>query len=91
MWVFRAIIDTDSRGNNWSPQIKTFCPHCTATIAFYSKLLDNRCRLCNKEMPFDSRMAKEQQKRVEYHVKTETEGEGDAHINVHFMSMWKRE
>ena len=90
MWVFRAAIDTLERGVSMSPQIKTFCPHCTATIAFYSKLHDNRCRLCNKEMPFDSRMAKDQQKRVEYHVETETEGKTDGNINVHFLPLRER-
>ena len=82
MWVFRSTIDIDRRGQSWSPQIKMFCPYCTAGITFYSYLVNNRCKCCNKLMPFDTRMAKDQQKRVEYHVESNTDEEGHNILNV---------
>ena len=91
MWVFRSVVDTKERGTVWSPQIKTFCPYCTAGLAFYTKLHDNRCKSCNKPLPFDSRMARGQQERVEYHVEAEAEGEHSKQVNVHFMCLWKRD
>jgi len=53
--------------------IYTFCPRCKARLEFFSRIPHNECRNCLKPLSFDSGMAKDQQKRVEYHVCSETD------------------
>ena len=80
MRIFTARID-----GNWSPQISVDCPYCHREVSFYTQLANNKCKYCWEEMPFPSRMAKDLEKRVEYHVETEAEDEPED--NVHFMYM----
>ena len=68
MYIFSAVID-----GNWSPQIAVDCPYCKKQNRFYTQLANNKCKYCWEEMPFPSRMAKEVEKRVEYHVDTKAE------------------
>jgi len=84
MVIFRGEVER-RRGLEYAPLIKTMCPHCTATVSFYTQLRYNRCTYCQREVPFPSRMAKEQKKRIEYHVHIGTEGEYSKQAHVHFM------
>jgi hypothetical protein len=75
MRIFKCTVKKDNRGYEWSPTIHTQCPHCEAEVSFYSRLPNNSCTVCHKAMPFNSRMAKDVDLRIEYHVETETERE----------------
>lgn len=75
MWVFRYIEGVGANGFHWSPKIEIVCPHCGETVSFCTQLRLNQCTACSKVMPFESIMANDQQKRVEYHVHNDTEGD----------------
>lgn len=60
--------DVDGRGQEWSPQTTMICPFCEEENSCYCQLRDNKCKYCEKEMPFPTAMFKEQDKRIEYHL-----------------------
>lgn len=73
MQVFRAKLDIDHQGREWSPRIAIFCPYCKLKVEFYSQLPHNECKFCSKQLPFPSAMSRKQEERVKYHVHGETE------------------
>jgi len=74
MRIFRAITDVDTRGNEWSPSIRTVCPYCHKEILFFSQLPYNECKSCLKRLPFEAGMAKNLEKRIAYHVQNVADG-----------------
>lgn len=68
MQRFHIKKDVDTRGQEWSPQTTVICPYCFVENLFYCQLRDNKCKNCGQQMPFPSAMAKEQDKRVAYHL-----------------------
>jgi len=87
MHIFHSIKELDYNGKEWSPQVTTICPHCTATMSFYTQLLNNQCKTCFKLLPFPSGMAKSEALRVKYHVESEAGGKINEQTDAHPMLM----